>query len=117
MTKTLKWLAAIVAILATTAFNSCNDNKSYAEQLNDERRACNAYLANYEVINDIPEDTVFQTGSDAPFYRIDKDGNSTFEIPITFDKEIAVSALTTAMSEPHLIDYTLYFDSSTLIKK
>ena len=81
MTKTLKWLAAIVAILATTAFNSCNDNKSYAEQLNDERRACNAYLANYEVINDIPEDTVFQTGSDAPFYRIDKDGNVRSDRP------------------------------------
>ena len=80
MTKTLKWLAAIVAILATTAFNSCNDNQSYAEQLNDERRACNAYLANYEVINDIPEDTVFQTGSDAPFYRIDKDGNVYMQV-------------------------------------
>ena len=36
---------------------------------------------------------------------------------ITLDEDIAVSALTTAMSEPHLIDYTLHFDSATLQKK
>ncbi|MBR5713527.1 MAG: hypothetical protein IKX58_01875 [Clostridia bacterium] len=44
---------------------------------------------------------------------INTEGNSTFEIPVTLDEENAVSALTTAMSEPHLIDYTLFFDSST----
>ncbi len=48
---------------------------------------------------------------------INTEGNSTFEIPVTFDEENAVSALTTAMSEPHLIDYTLFFDSSTLKTK
>ena len=42
------------------------------------------------------------------------EGNSTFLIPITPDTDIAVSALTTAMSEPHLIDYVLHFDGSTL---
>ena len=30
---------------------------------------------------------------------------------------MAVSALTTAMSEPHLVEYTLYFDSTTLAGK
>lgn len=48
---------------------------------------------------------------------VQAEGNSTFEIPIAFDADIAVSALTTAMSEPHLIDYTLHFDSSTLKAK
>ena len=42
------------------------------------------------------------------------DGNSTFEIPIVLDKDMAISASTIAMSEPHLVEYTLYFDSSTL---
>ena len=46
--------------------------------------------------------------------RIDTEGNSTFRIPVTLDADIAVSALTTAMSEPHLIDYTLRFDSASL---
>jgi len=43
------------------------------------------------------------------------DGHSVFEIPVTgFDFKMPVSAETTAMSEPHMIDYTLYFDSSTI---
>ena len=41
-------------------------------------------------------------------------GNSTFEIPVTLDEDIAVSAETVAMSTPHTIDYTLHFDSSTM---
>ena len=40
-------------------------------------------------------------------------GNSTFEIPVTLDEDIAVSAETVAMSTPHTIEYTLHFDSST----
>lgn len=37
---------------------------------------------------------------------------STFEIPVSgFDQDIAVQAETTAMSEPHMIDYTLNFAS------
>lgn len=48
---------------------------------------------------------------------IQTEGNSTFEIPIVFDEEVSIQALTVAMSEPHLIDYTLYFDSRTLKKK
>jgi Tfp pilus assembly protein PilW len=49
------------------------------------------------------------------YYPINTEGNSTFEIPVAaLDSEIALSAETTAMSEPHVIDYTLYFDSSTV---
>ena len=42
------------------------------------------------------------------------EGNSTFEIPIVLDEDMAVSASTIAMSEPHLVEYTLHFDSSTI---
>ncbi len=45
---------------------------------------------------------------------IQTEGNSTFEIPAVLDEEMQVSASTIAMSEPHLVDYTLYFDSSTI---
>jgi len=52
---------------------------------------------------------------DTQYDPIDTEGNSTFEIPVTkLDAEIAVSAETIAMSEPHLIEYTLYFDSATM---
>ncbi|MBQ3938149.1 MAG: iron transporter [Clostridia bacterium] len=47
---------------------------------------------------------------------VNTEGNSTFEIPVTLDTDIAVSALTTAMSEPHTIEYVLHFDGSTLKK-
>lgn len=46
---------------------------------------------------------------------VNKDGNSTFEIPVSvFDAEMEVTADTVAMSTPHEIDYTLNFDSSTV---
>lgn len=46
-----------------------------------------------------------------------EDGHSVFDIPVTgFDYNMPVSAETTAMSEPHMIDYALNFDSSTIEK-
>lgn len=48
---------------------------------------------------------------------VNKDGNSTFEIPVSvFDAEMEVTADTMAMSTPHEIDYTLNFDSSSMKK-
>ncbi|SEL60748.1 hypothetical protein SAMN02910353_03003 [Ruminococcus sp. YRD2003] len=45
------------------------------------------------------------------------DGHSVFEIPVIgFDYKIPVSANTTAMSTPHMIEYTLYFASSSIKK-
>ena len=49
------------------------------------------------------------------YLPVNTSGNSAFEVPVSaFDVDIAVSAETTAMSEPHIIDYTLRYDSSTL---
>lgn len=48
---------------------------------------------------------------------INTEGNSTFEILVTaFDWSLPVLADTTAMSTPHEIEYTLYFDSATIEK-
>ncbi len=41
-------------------------------------------------------------------------GNATFTFPVVMDEEMKVSACTVAMSQPHLIDYTLFFDSGSL---
>lgn len=41
---------------------------------------------------------------------VNTEGNSEFVIPIVLGKEMAVSADTTAMSKPHLVDYTLKFE-------
>ena len=51
---------------------------------------------------------------DVQYDRLEGDGNSVMRIPVVLDQDMTVSALTTAMSEPHLIEYTLRFDSSTV---
>ena len=51
------------------------------------------------------------------YLPVPRDGNSTFEIPVSaFDVDLPIQAETTAMSEPHMIDYTLHFDSSTITR-
>ena len=54
---------------------------------------------------------------DERYDRLDGEGNSVMMIPFEFDRDIHIKALTTAMSEPHLIEYTLFFDSATLKSK
>lgn len=51
---------------------------------------------------------------DVQYDPIQTEGNSTFEIPVVLDTDMEVSASTIAMSQPHLVDYTLHFDSSTV---
>ena len=41
------------------------------------------------------------------YYPVSTEGNSCFEIPVVPGEEMEVQADTTAMSQPHLIDYTL----------
>ena len=73
-------IAAGLALAVLLPIASCKDSVSYAELLNDERHATNAYLSNFKVVNEIPADAVFETGEDAPFYRIDEDGNVYMQV-------------------------------------
>lgn len=50
------------------------------------------------------------------FKKINKKGHSRMDIPVVLDQDISIQALTTAMSTPHLIDYTIRFDRSSLRK-
>ena len=51
------------------------------------------------------------------YYPVNTEGNSEFLIPVEFDKDIAVQADTTAMSTPHLIDYTIRVSLDNLGKE
>ena len=52
---------------------------------------------------------------DEMYLTVNEGGNSAFRIPVAyFDRPLAVIADTTAMSQPHEIEYTLLFDSATL---
>ena len=51
------------------------------------------------------------------YLPVNEDSNSIFEIPFNvFDEKVEVQADTVAMSKPHLIDYTLTFDSNVAEK-
>ena len=55
--------------------------------------------------------------NDQKFDPVNTEGNATIEIPVAaFDWKVPVLADTTAMSTPHEIEYTLYFDSATIVK-
>lgn len=78
--KTVHVAATAAIALAAIFGTSCSDKKSYADLLNDEDHAVNYFLAQHRVVNEIPEDTVFECGTDAPFYRIDEDGNVYMQV-------------------------------------
>lgn len=49
------------------------------------------------------------------YLPVNKEGNSTFEIPVLlFDEEMPVTADTVAMSTPHEIEYTLTFHTDSI---
>lgn len=72
--------SVIMGLLAVMALSSCNNDQTYAERLNEERSAVNAYLAEHRVVMSIPEDSVFEVGENAPFYRVDPDGNVYMQV-------------------------------------
>jgi hypothetical protein len=76
----------ILGFMALALFTSCNDDQSYADRLNDERNAVNAYLANQRVVMSVPEDSVFEVGINAPYYRLDSDGNVYMQVLNAGDK-------------------------------
>lgn len=62
--------AVLMPVLA-----GCEEGKSYSDMLDDERDAVNWYLAQQQVVAEVPEDSVFISGKDAPFYRLKADGS------------------------------------------
>ncbi len=70
----------IIFMIPVLLLTACKDTKSYSELLNDEEKAVNSFLAHQKVINEIPADTVFETGSDAPYYKIDEDGDIYMQV-------------------------------------
>ena len=52
------------------------------------------------------------------YLPVNTEGNSVFMIPVaSIDSPLAVKAETLAMSEPHLIDYEIVFDASSVKKE
>lgn len=75
-----KIAAATVLMAAAVATTGCNDGKSYAELLTDETHAVNTFLANHRVALGIPEFDEIEAGENAPFYRLDAEGNVYMQV-------------------------------------
>ena len=72
--------ACVAAFSLFIGASSCSDTKSYAELLNEEAKSINSFLVGQNVILDIPADNDFITGENAPYYRIDEEGNIFMQI-------------------------------------
>lgn len=79
-TMRIKTIYLIFAAVTAIAAASCSDSKSYAELLTDETHYVNRFLADQRVVDHIPADTVFEVGENAPYYRIDPDGNLYMQV-------------------------------------
>lgn len=77
----LKVLFAVVSLIAVAStISSCSKSESYSDLLRDEEKAVNWYLAGQKVEMSVPEDSVFITGANAPYYRMDEDGTVYMQV-------------------------------------
>ncbi|MDE5651106.1 MAG: DUF4827 domain-containing protein [Duncaniella sp.] len=82
-----RFIIPILSVI-TFALSSCSDSKSYAEMLTDENQAVNVFLSQHRVIDEIPtENTVFEVGEDAPYYRLDPESNVYMQVLALGDQE------------------------------
>lgn len=73
--RTIKGIWLFFLAFVAIGIASCEESRSYSEMLRDEEKAVNDYLAGQKVLLEIPADSIsFETGSDAPFYRLDQEG-------------------------------------------
>lgn len=82
----IKYPLALLALLALFA-SSCDKSLSYSDLLKNEQKVSNWYLAQQTVCNDIPADSIFIQGNDAPFYRMDDDGYVYMQVLKCDDKD------------------------------
>lgn len=66
-------VSASLAVALGLTTTGCEDTKSYAELLSDENKVVNRFLVDQNVIPEVPADSVFLTGEDAPYYCIDSE--------------------------------------------
>lgn len=82
----LKFLI-IPALFSLFLLASCDKTQSYSDLLKKEQKVSNWFLAQHTVNNDIPADSVFEVGPNAPFYRMDDDGYVYMQVLVAPDKK------------------------------
>ena len=78
MKRNILSIFSLLAIpLVTSAYS---DSKSYADLLNDENKLVNAFLAEHRVLEEFPGVDECEVGPDAPYYRVDDEGNVYMQV-------------------------------------
>ena len=83
-----------IIVMMMLVFVSCSKTESYSDLLKKEQKASNWFLAQQRVCNEIPADSVFQVGPDAPYYRMDDDGYIYMQVLKVGDRELPKSDAT-----------------------
>lgn len=73
-------LAVMVLPMMLLALGSCKDEESYGDLLREEEKAVNWFLAQHSVEMEVPADSVFEVGKEAPYYRMDEDGHVYMQV-------------------------------------
>ena len=102
-----------LAILAGGVLSSCNDSKSYAELLTDEMHSVNKFLANQDVVLELPDDGNFIEGADAPYYRLDEDGNVYMQVIDSGDRDLMILQKDGAIPMTSLLEPLLFASGTT----
>lgn len=77
---TKKIILSLCVIATTLGLASCQDTQSYSDLLREQEHAVNWYLAKHSVDIQIPQDNDFKIGTDAPFYKMDEDGDVYMQV-------------------------------------
>lgn len=80
-------LSLLIIVVSVFCSVSCNDSDSYSDLLKDETTAVNNFLADHRVENNIPADSIFEYGENAPYYKMDEDGNIYMQVLKTGSKD------------------------------
>lgn len=75
-----KHILTLIAVLPMILAVSCNDAESYSDLLKKQEKAVNYFLANQYVETTLPEDNNFIEGEDAPYYKMDEEGNVYMQV-------------------------------------
>lgn len=67
-------ISIVASMVMALFFGSCSKTESYSDLLKKEQKASNWFLAQQKVCNEVPADSIFIEGSDAPYYKMDDDG-------------------------------------------
>lgn len=108
-------LLAAAGIASAMTFTGCDSGKSYADLLTEETHAVNYYLSNFRVIDEIPADSVFEYGEDAPYYRIEEDSNLYMQVlnPGTRDNKVEDDELIYFRYTRYNLKY--YYDTDLMV--